>query len=98
MKAALSSAAVVWTINFLDLCWGHLASTDTNEEPQELQEIKCYKVEAPTEPQINTNVEDFLLVFLFVFINCFVSRDHWQTTFITLNSFFLLSKTPTPCC
>ena len=58
------------------MCWGHLASRGTSEEPQELQEIKCYKVEAPIEPQINTNVEDFLLVFLFVFINCFVSRDH----------------------
>ena len=67
MKAALSNVAVIWTINFLDLCWGHLASRDTSREPQELQKIKCYKVEAPTELQINTNVENFLLVFLFCF-------------------------------
>ena len=64
MKAALSDAAVVWTINFLDLFWGDLA-WDTNEKPQEPQEIECYKVEAAIEPQINTNVESFLLVFLF---------------------------------
>ena len=54
MKAALSNIAVVWTINFLDLCGGDLASIDTSEEPQEQQEIKCYKVKAPIEPEINT--------------------------------------------
>ena len=58
--------------NQLDLCWGELASRDTNEELEEPQEIQCYKAEAAIEPQINTNVESFLLVFLFVFINCFV--------------------------
>ena len=88
MKAAASGVAIVWTINFLDLCGGDLESRDTSEKPQELQEIKCYKAEAPIEPQINTNVENFLLVFLFIFINCFVIRDHWQTTFITLDFFF----------
>ena len=45
---------------------------------------------------MNTNVESFLLVFLFTLINCFVPRDHQQTTFIMLNRFFLLSKTPHP--
>ena len=59
-KAALSDVAVVWTINFLDLCWGDLASRNNSEKPQELQEIKCYKAEARIEPQINTNVENFL--------------------------------------
>ena len=54
MKATLSDAAVVWTINFLDLCGGDLASIDTSKESQEQQKIKFYKVEAPIEPQINT--------------------------------------------
>ena len=38
------------------LCWGELASRDTNhnEEMEEPQEIQCYKAEASIEPQINT--------------------------------------------
>ena len=63
-----------------------------NEELEEPQEIKCYKAEAAIEPQINTNVESLLLVFLFVFINCFVPRDHRQITFVALNRFCLLRK------
>ena len=63
MKAALSVVPIVWTINFLDLCWGDLASREASEEPQKLQWIKWYKAEAPIEPQINTNVYNFLLVF-----------------------------------
>ena len=52
-----------------DFCCGDLASRDTSEEPQELQEIECYKVEAAIEPQFNTNVYTFLLVFyLFLLI------------------------------
>ena len=54
MKAALSEVAIVWTINFLYLCGGDLASIDTSEGPQEQEEIKCYKVEGPIEPQNNT--------------------------------------------
>ena len=64
--------------NQLDLCWGELASRDTNEELEEPQEIQCYKAEAAIEPQINTNIKSFLLVFLFAFINCFVPRDYRQ--------------------
>ena len=49
----------------LDLCKGKLASRDTSEELQEPQEIQCcYKAEVAIEPQINTNVGSFLLVFL----------------------------------
>ena len=59
------------------LCWGELDSRDTNEELGEPQEkIQSYKAEAATEPQINTYVERFLLVFLFVLINCSVPTDH----------------------
>ena len=47
----------------LDLCWGELASRDTNEELEEPQEIQCYKAEAAIEPQINTNVESFYWCF-----------------------------------
>ena len=77
----------------LDLCWAELASRDTNEELEEPQETQGYKAEAAIEPQINTNVASFLLVFLIVFINCFVARDHRKITFVTLNRFCLLSKT-----
>ena len=45
MKAGLSARF---------LCWGELASRDTNEELEESQEIQCYKAEAAIEPQINT--------------------------------------------
>ena len=56
------------------ICAGEkFASRDTNEE---LEEPQCYKAQAAVKPQINTNVESFLLVFLFAFINCFVPRDH----------------------
>ena len=59
------------------LCWGELDSRDTNEELEEPQEkIQSYKAEAATEPQINTYLERFLLVFLFVLINCSVPTDH----------------------
>ena len=68
--------------NQLDLCWGELASIDTNGE-----------LEAGIEPQINTNVESFLLVFLFIFINCFAQRNHREITFLMLNRFCLLRKT-----
>ena len=97
MKATLSDeVAVVCMTNQICAGWGELASRDTNEELEEPQEIQCYKAEAAIEPQINTNVESFLLVFLFVFINCFVSRDHRQITLIMLNRFSLLRKTPHP--
>ena len=76
MKAALSEQRSCCQHDQLDLCWGELASRNTNEELEEPQEIQCYKAQAAIEPQVNTNVESFLLVFLFVFINCFVLRDH----------------------
>ena len=79
--------------NQLDLCLGELASRDTNKELEERQEIQCYIAETAIEPQIDTDVESFLLVFLFVFVNCFVPRDHWQITFVMLNKFSLLLKT-----
>ena len=79
--------------NQLDLCWGELASRDTNKELEEPQEIQCYIAETAIEPQINTNLESLLSVFLFVFINCFVPRDHWQITLVMLNKFSLLLKT-----
>ena len=69
----------------LDLAWEELDSRDTNEELEEPQEIQCYKAEAAIEPQINTNIESFLLVFLFAFIKCFVPRDNQQITFVMLN-------------
>ena len=104
MKAPLSKRAS-W-LCFLHkkwhLCWGELAwcnhgqARDINEELEEPQEIQCYKAEATIKPQINTNVESFLLVFLFVFINCFVPRDHWQITFVMLDRFCLLRKTSHP--
>ena len=96
MKATLSERRSCCLHDQLDLCWGELASRDTNEELEEPQEIQCYKVEAAIEPLINTNVESFLLVFLFVFINCFVPRDHQQITFVMLNRFSLLRKTSHP--
>ena len=34
----------------LDLCWGELASKDTNEELEEPQEIQCCETEGATEP------------------------------------------------
>ena len=71
------------TIKFLDLCWIDLAPRDTSEEPwrmQEPQEIECFNKEAVFKPQINFNIESFLLAFLFVFTNYFVSWDHRQTT------------------
>ena len=81
----------------LDICWGKLASRGISEELQEQQEIlRCYKTEAAIEPQINTNVESFLLVFLFVFIKFFLTRDHQQITFVKTSRFFLLSKTSHP--
>ena len=76
--------------------WGELASRGTDEELEEPQEIQCYKAEAAVEPQIKINVESFLLVFLFVFINCFVPRDHEQITSVMLNRFSLLCKTSHP--
>ena len=45
----------------LDLCWGELASRDSNEELEE-QEIQCYKAEAAIEPQINTKT--FIDIFI----------------------------------
>ena len=97
MNAALSNVAVSWTITFLDLCWGDLSSRGTRGE---LQEIECYKAEATIKPQLNTNVESFLFIFssffFFFFINCFVPSDHRQTTFMSLNKFFSLSKTIHP--
>ena len=72
MKATLSERCSCCLHDQLGLCWGELASRDTNEELEEPQEIQCYKAEAAIEPQINTNVGSFLLVFLFLFINCFV--------------------------
>ena len=42
------------------------------------------------------HVESFLLVFLFVFINCLVPRDHQQIAFVMLNRFCLLRKTSHP--
>ena len=95
MKAAQSKQAT-WLCCLheqRDLCWGELALRDTNEKLEESQEIKCHKAEAAIEPQINTNLESFLLVFLFVFINCFVPRDQWQITFVMLKIFCLLRKT-----
>ena len=52
-----------------DFCCGDLASRDTSEEPQELQEIECYKVEAAIEPQFNTNVYTFLFSTFLYFFN-----------------------------
>ena len=79
------------------ICAGeNLASRDTNEELEEPQQIQRYKAEAAIKPQINNNVEIFLLVFLFVFVTCFVPRDHWQITFVMLNRFCLLCKTSHP--
>ena len=95
MKAAQSKQAT-WLCCLhkqRDLCWGELALRDTNEKLEESEEIKCYQAEAAIEPQINTNVECFLLVFLSAFINCFVPRDHWQINFVMLNIFCLLRKT-----
>ena len=95
MKAAQSKQAT-WLCCLhkqRDLCWGELALIDTNEKLEESQEIKCHKAEAAIEPQINTNLESFLSVFLFVFINCFVPRDYWQITFVMLKIFCLLRKT-----
>ena len=81
----------------LDICWGKLASRGISKELQEQQEIlRCYKTEAAIEPQINTNVESFLLVFLFVFIKCFLTRDQQQITFVKTSRFFVLSKTSHP--
>ena len=83
-------------LNQLDLCWRELTSRDTNKELEEPQEIQCYIAETAIEPQINTNNESFLLVFLFVFINCFVPRGHCQITSVMLNKFSLLLKTSHP--
>ena len=83
-----------------EICGGeNLASRDTNEELEEPQEIQCYKIEAAIKPKINTNVENCLLVFLFVFISCFVPRDHWQiiTFVICWTDFVCYVKPPTPC-
>ena len=85
MKAVLSNVADVWTINFLDLSQRNLASVrDHCEEPRKLQEIECYKAEAAIE----------LIICVFVLINCFVSRDHQQTIFVTHNRLCPLSKSP----
>ena len=54
------------------------------------QEIKCYKAEAVIEPQIDTNVESFLLVFL---STALYQGDHRQINLVTLNRFCLLHKT-----
>ena len=64
MKATLSNVAVVCMTNLICPAWEELASWDTNEELEEPQEIQCYKAQAAIEPQINTNVESFLLMFL----------------------------------
>ena len=98
MKATLSEQDVdVCRTNYICAGRGELASRGTNEELEEPQKIQCYKAEpeAAIEPQINTN-ESFLLVLLFVFINCFVPRDHRQITFVMLNRFGLLCKTSHP--
>lgn len=51
----------------LDLRCGKLALRNTIEELQERQEIQCcYKAETAIKPQINTDIESFLLMFLFV--------------------------------
>ena len=55
-----------------------------------------YKADAAIEPQTNTNVDSFLLVFLFVIISFVPPRDHRQITFVTLNRFCLLKKTSHP--
>ena len=96
MKATLSDVAVVCTTNQICAGRGELASRDTNVELEEPQEIQCYKAEATIEPQINTNIESFLLVFSFVFVNCFVPRDHRQINFVMLNRLILLRKTSHP--
>ena len=97
MKATLSDVAVGCTTNQICAGRGELASRDTNEELEEPQEIQCYKAEATIEPQINTNIQSFLLMFSFVFINCFVPKDHRQITFVMLNRFSLLRRTSRPC-
>ena len=97
MKAALSKR-VTWLCYLRqqrDFCWGELASSDANEELEEPHEIQCYKAKAAIELQINTNVESFLLVILFVLVNYFVPLyfDHWQITFVMVNRFPQLHKT-----
>ena len=95
-------------INFVDLCWGETfhetlrerqyerdTSRDTSEEPQELQEIESYKTKAAIEPQID-NVESFLLVFYLFLLTVMYQGIIDKTTFISLNRFFALSKTPKP--
>ena len=62
MKAALSERHSCCLLDQLNLPWGELASRGT-KELEELQEIQCYKAEGAIEPQINTNIESFLLVF-----------------------------------
>ena len=64
-----------------DSCWGELASRDTNEELEEPQEIQCYKAETAIKPQIKTNVDNFLLVFLFVFMIYFVHKRSLANNF-----------------
>ena len=100
MKVALTKRAI-WLCCLheqQDLCWGELCSRDTNEELGVPKEIQCYKARKKQQlsHRFETNVESFLLVFLFVLINCFVPRYHWQTTFIMLNRFCLLRKTSHP--
>ena len=50
------------------MCWGEIVSRNTNEQLEEPKDIQCYKAEAAINPQINTNIESFLLVFLFVLL------------------------------
>ena len=53
------------------MCWGEIVSRNTNEELEEPQDIQCYKAEAAIKPQINPDIESFLLVFLFVLLTAF---------------------------
>ena len=93
MKVALTKQAI-WLCCLHeqgDLCWGELGSRGTNE-------IQCCKARKKQELSHKLTImwRVFLLVLLFVFINCFVPSYHWQITFIMLNRFCLLRETSHP--
>ena len=88
-------------MNFLDLCWGDLASRDTSEGPQEPQEIECYKAEAAIEPQNNNNVDSSFYWGFYLFLSTALYKgiiDKQPLSCSTDNRFVPLSKKPGALC
>ena len=64
MKATLSERRSSCLHDQLDLCWGELASRDTNEELEEPQEIQYYKAKAAMSHKLTLISEFFIGVFI----------------------------------